>query len=68
MQNGIVQCYRSRLKTRGYQDIHITYLSDDRYFVECIINNRPVSAVVSLYKMSLGLSVVPAPLDDDFQL
>ena len=60
MQDSVVQCYRSRLKIRGYTDIHISKLDKDRYFVECFFEGVPVCAVVSLYQMSLGLSGVPS--------
>lgn len=59
MQISIVQCYRSRLKTRGYTDIHISKLADDRYFVECYYCGVALSAVVTVASMFSGLASVP---------
>lgn len=59
MQLTIVQCYRSRLKTRGYTDIHITKIDDDIYFVECLLSGVAVSAVVTLQNLLDGLATVP---------
>lgn len=59
MQLTIVQCYRSKLKTRGYKNIHITKVDDDVYFVECIFNDNPVCAVVKITDLFNGLAIVP---------
>lgn len=59
MQINIVQCYRSRLKTKGYTEIHIRKLTELDYFIECTYFGNFVSAVVTVSQMSV-LSVVPA--------
>ncbi len=60
MENNAVHCYRNRLKSRGYTDIHISKLdSGQEYFVECIYYGNAICAVVLLSQMMLGLSVVP---------
>lgn len=61
MQGNTVACYRSRLKTKGYTNIHITLLSrvTGQYFVECQFDDKYVSAVVDLVQMSSGLCFVP---------
>ena len=66
MECNLVHCYRSRLKSRGYTDIHITKIKEDEfsnayYFVECLYYGSVLCAVVSLFQMATGLSVVPAP-------
>jgi hypothetical protein len=58
MQINIVQCYRSRLKTKGYTEIHIRKLSELDYFVECVYLGSFISAVVTVSQMSV-LSTVP---------
>lgn len=59
MQISVIQCYRSRLKTKGYTDIHIRKLSECDYFVECTYLDRFLSAVVTVSQMAV-LSIVPA--------
>lgn len=54
MQNNVIQCFRSKLKTRGYTEIHISKVDVDCYFIECCYDGVPLSAVLTSGQMSAG--------------